>query len=81
MIHGERPIFWKVIVSVIVAKSSHELVFFDLSSAITQHVNGQALHFMTKITLVVIKMVNKSFEDAVRFNMFESDIAAKRCEN
>jgi hypothetical protein len=52
--------------------------FFNLSSSIMQYVNGQALHFKTKITLVVIKMVNGPFEDAVRFNMFEGDIRGKK---
>ena len=68
----------EVIVSVVVAKGSNEHVFCYLSSSITQHANGQALHFNTKITLVVIRMVNKFFEDAVRCNMFERGIRGKR---
>ena len=60
MIHEVRPILLEVIVSVIVAKGSHEHVLFYLSSSITQHVNGQALHFKTKITFVVIRLINRS---------------------
>jgi hypothetical protein len=71
VIHDERPIFLEVTVSVIVANLSHEHVFFDLSSSITQYVNGQALHFKTKITLVVIKMANKLFEEVVTLTMFK----------
>jgi len=78
VIHEEGPIFLEVIASDIVAKGSYEHVFFYLSSSITQYVIGQAQHFKTKITLVVIKMVSKPFEDAVRFNMFERDIRGKK---
>ena len=31
-----------------------------------------------KITLIVIRMVNKSFEDAVRCSMFKRDIGGKK---
>jgi hypothetical protein len=78
VIHEEGPVFLEVIASEIVAKGSHEHVFFYLSSSIMQYVNGQALHFKSKIALVVIKMVNGPFEDAVRFNMFERVIRGKK---
>jgi hypothetical protein len=78
VIHEEGPIFLEVIESDIVAKCSYEHVFFYISSSIMQYVIGQAPHFKTKITLVVIKMVSKLFEGAVRFNMFERNIRGKR---